>query len=430
MNDVTTGEGKARGEAAVPLRRLIGFGALGQLTYVAAQFGILLALSRLTTVADVGRYGLASAIVTPIFLMFGFGFRVNQATASGVQHSFREFEALRTWTSFLAFTIVGILCLFTVDRATGFIVLAFAASRGIENRCNLLYGLFQKHDRMDLVARSLVVRGIGGTTAFTAILWLTRQPAAALFAMFAVWAAMALLHDQRIANRMIAGTEEERPPTRAGLIAILRTSWPIAVSSLLAGAQMSSPRLAINHLLSIEALGLFTTVAYAFQAINTVNTAVTQSMLARLTHFRRTGRVRALFRVLHTALAGLAVIGAVSAVGAWLLGDWVLGTILGEKYAHLGSLLALCILAGTISAAVTILQAGISSTRRFNLVMITRFVGVALVVIGSVLGASTIGLAGVVIAMGAASLGQCIVMYGFLLRHANDGVNDGTATES
>lgn len=409
------------GEAAVPLKRLIGYGLVGQLTFVVSQFGLLLALSRLGTVEDVGRYGLASAIATPIFLMFSFGFRVNQATDLAGRHSFREFAALRSISSALSYGLVAIIAATLVDRATALVLVIFAASRAAENRSTLIYGLLQKYDQMRLVARSLVLRGVGGAGGFALALWLSRSPLVAYGALFLVWTAVALAHDQRAANRLTRGSDEDRPATRAGLVDILRTSWPIAINSLLGGAQASVPRFAINALLGLGALGKFTLVAYAMQAINTVVMAIAQSMLARLALYRLKGETKRFFRTLHTIIAVLFAGGLVAALVALAVGDPLLLLVFGPKYSGLGSLLALCLVTATVSAAVTILQTGLTSARRFIANMWIRLAGVAIVAGGSYAGAALAGLHGVFAGMIAAFAGQMVLLYALLRRSPDQG---------
>ena len=397
---MTASPGQAGGgEARVPLKRLVGYGLVGQLTFVASQFVLLMALSRFGTVADVGRYGLASAIATPIFMMFAFGFRTNQATDLDNRHSFREFVVLRKLSSALSYAIIAVIAAAFVDRETALVLLAFGASRATDNHALLLYGLFQKYDRMDLVARSLVLRGVGGAAVFALAMVVTREPLAAYLALFAAWLLVALVLDQPAANRMVRGTPEDRPATRKGLVDILRTSWPMAANALLGGAQASTPRLAINGLLGIEALGHFTLVAYAMQATNTVVTAIAQSMLARLALYRKTGKTRTFWRTLNLTLAGLAGAAVVGVLIALAIGGPLLRLVFGDDYAGLGGLLALCIASAMMSAAVTMLQAGMSSTRRFLTTMWTRIVGVAVVAAASFAGAIYFGLYGVVAAM-------------------------------
>ena len=99
------------------LRKLVGWGVLGQLCYVLSQFLLLVALARFASIEDVGRFGLVGAIILPIYWFFNLGVRINQATDARDLHSFREFLVLRFLASCVAYGFIVGIAFVAVDPA-------------------------------------------------------------------------------------------------------------------------------------------------------------------------------------------------------------------------------------------------------------------------------------------------------------------------
>lgn len=387
------------GEARVSLRRLVGWGLIGQLSYVASQFVLLVALARYASVADVGRFGLVSAITLPIYWFFNLGIRVNQATDTRGAFRFREFLALRIGASLLAYGLIVGLAVFVVDPSARMVMLVFGAAKGVETYSEQCYGAFQRADRMSAVAESLILRGIGGTAAFWAVIALTGSTSAAYGALLAVWIAVAVGVDLVRAWRMAQSAGDLGPVRPHVLRSLAFGSLPLAFSALLSALQGATPRYVIGHFLGLVALGHYTVAGYAMQAVMTITNAIGQSIVARLAHFVAIGDRRAFRHALSRFVMLIALGSALSAVVMLILGDWLLVTVFGPDYAGQGGLLALVMVAAGTSASAAMLQSGLIATRRFGQNLRLRIVSFAAQLAGTVIGVLSLGLPGVVLGM-------------------------------
>jgi O-antigen/teichoic acid export membrane protein len=405
-----------KGEAHVSLRRLVGWGLIGQLSYVVSQFLLLVALARYASVADVGRFGLVSAITLPIYWFFNLGVRANQATDTRGEFSFHEFLALRILASIAAYGLIVVLAFTVVDPAARMVMLVFGAAKGVETYSELCYGAFQRADRMSSVAFSLILRGLGGSALFWVVIALTGSTSAAYGGLLAAWVLVAGGLDLAGALRMVHAAGDRGPVRPAVLRRLAIGSLPLAFNALLSALQGSMPRYVIGHFLGLVALGHFTVVGYAMQAQTTIVGAVAQSIVARMAHYSAVGNRKAFMRTLGRFQVLIAAVSILGSLAMLVIGDWVLQVIFGNDYAGQGRLLALVMIAAGTGASGNILQSGLLATRRFGHNLRIRIISFVVQVIGSVTGALTLGLPGVVLGIIATGAVQSALLWLALLR--------------
>jgi O-antigen/teichoic acid export membrane protein len=400
-----------QGEARVSLRRLVGWGLIGQLSYVISQFLLLVALARYASVADVGRFGLVSAITLPIYWFFNLGIRANQATDTRGTFSFHEFLVLRIVASLVAYGIIVLLAFTVVDPLARTVMLVFGAAKGVETYSELCYGAFQRADRMSDVAISLILRGFGGTALFWIVIAQTGSTSAAYGGLLLAWVVVAAGFDLIRALRMAQGAGDHGTVRPKVVWKLAITSLPLAFNALLSALQGSMPRYIIGHFLGLVALGHFTVVGYAMQAQTSIVSAIGQSIIARMAHYSAVGNRKAF---MHTLGRFQGLIAAVAIVGSLLMlwiGDWILQLIFGADYAGQGALLALVMIAAGTNASGNILQSGLLATRRFGHNLRIRIVSFVVQALGALVGALTLGLPGVVLGMIAAGAVQSAMLW-------------------
>lgn len=152
------------------VKKQIGWGLIGQLTYVVGQFVVLSILARFASPVDVGRFALAGAIIMPIFAFFNLGLRFNQATDTERESTFAEYVVLRSLTTTLGYLLIlGIGFFFVGDESTRWILIIFGAAKAVETFSDLFYGVFQREQKMVLVARSQIARSLISSLFFSGL---------------------------------------------------------------------------------------------------------------------------------------------------------------------------------------------------------------------------------------------------------------------
>lgn len=392
------------------MRRLIGWGVIGQVSYVVSQFIVLLALARFSDVETVGAFGLASAICFPIVLFFNLGLRINAATDVDSYFSFIDFVCLRIVTAIVAYAVVSTISVLALAGEARDILLIFGAAKAIELVSELCYGIFQKSDRMALVARSQAMRGFLSAAIFSLLLGLGASVANAFLGQLAIWSLVALLVDLRSA-RNISGTEgSERPASWRRVRELAVTSIPLGISGALSAIQGNVPRYAITTFLGFSALGQFTVVSYAMQAMATIFTAISQSIVARMSSYIKDGNRRAFFGVMQKFTIALIGFGCICAAASLFAGDFIIRYVFGPDYPDLGKLLALLVLAASFRSAMLVYISGLQAGRKFYQITFMRFSFVLVMAVACFISAAFGGLIGLGMAMCAVYLLQALTV--------------------
>jgi O-antigen/teichoic acid export membrane protein len=126
------------------------------------------------------------ALVNPVFMFTNLDLSVVQATDARHRYAFSDFVMLRLLSSSMALLMVVAL-VFSLHSGRTIHALALVRILGLaaDSLCNIFGGLQQKHERMDRVAISLLLRAFLSVALFTVIFQHTHSIVTASAACFA-----------------------------------------------------------------------------------------------------------------------------------------------------------------------------------------------------------------------------------------------------
>ena len=319
--------------AAISLRSNFAWTFAGNAVYAAGQWTILSLFAKLGSSEMLGQYALALALTAPVLMLSHLNLRAVIATDVVQKHPFADYLAVRLAATVVSFIAVGLLARSAVSATMAMVILAVGIAQSAENISDTFYGALQRRERMDRIARSMMVRAALSAAALGVTLWLTRDIVLAAVALAAARLATLLAYDVR------AGEPLARTTTLRGQLTILRTALPLGTVLMLVTLNTNLPRYAIEQRLGTRELGAFAAVASLMTAGNTVINALGQSATPRLArHFSESDRPR--FRRLVLQLIGLAVaLGTAGVVSALLLGAPLLRILYRAEYGQYAGLL-------------------------------------------------------------------------------------------
>ena len=211
----------------------------------------------------------------------------------------------------------------------------------------MIAGLLQKHERLDQVAISMVLKGVCSVLAFSLAFLYWHSLVGASAAMALTWLVVFFLYDLRVARKLLQTGDRYFLWNRAGLIKLAKLAAPVGMVMGLVSLNANLPRYAVERFRGNSELGIFAALAYLVVAVNLIVNALGQSAIARLSRSFAEGNLRHFRSVLERmSLIGLGVAG-VGTVFALLCGRTVLRLIYGPAYAsHLDLLLMLVGISG------------------------------------------------------------------------------------
>jgi O-antigen/teichoic acid export membrane protein len=401
---------------AASLRSHFAWTFAGNTVYAAGQWAILSLLAKLGSSEMLGQYAFALAVTAPVTMLVHLNLRAVIGTDVARKHTFREYLAVRLWTTAAGLIAIAVLAwVVAPSRPMMLVILAAGLAQSAENVSDAFYGALQLHERMSRIAISMMARAALSAAALGIALWLAHDIVIAVLALAWARLTMLLAWDARSPWELSSGQ-----PTSRGSLAILRTAMPLGLVLMLVTLNTNLPRYAIERYRGSRELGAFAAVAGFLSGGNTIINALGQSATPRLARYfgeRDTAR----FRRLMLQLSGIAVaLGVAGVSGAFLLGAPLLRLLYRDEYAQYSGLLAGLMFAGIPIYLASTLGYVITSVRAFDAQLPLFALVAATCVIASWLLISRYGLAGAPMALAAAAcvqaLGELAILRGAFRR--------------
>lgn len=400
LGPATLWESPARKATARPLV-WHGFywAALGNVVYAITQFGTFVALAQLGTPEHVGQYALALAISGPVMLFFSLQLRAILASDADRLYAFAVCWRLRIITSPFAWTVVATIALFgRFGLQTAIVIFVAGIAKAIETFSDLCYGTSQRDNRLDLVGKSLAIKGPLSLAALVSLVWATQSVAVGYAGLGAVWLLLLVTYDLPNARRAEPAARRSSPWARPNFgeqRQLIFVGLPLAVSIALLSLAVALPNILVARYLGEREVGIFAAfTSLAWAGVPLIN-ALGQTAMPRLGELYVTQNRRRL-RALVVALAALgALLGTVELLGAWLVGEPVIALLYGREYSAQAGVLNWLMATSTLSFAGRFVADALTAMRATRIQLFVQGLTVAVVAVGGIAVLPQAGLDGI-----------------------------------
>jgi O-antigen/teichoic acid export membrane protein len=389
----------------------------GYFVYNICQWLNFVIIAKLISVEAVGQFTLALAIAGPIVIFTNLGLRQALATDGTEKYPLAQYISLRGLGSALAFVAILLVTMaLDYDSDTTLVIAILAAAKVVEAQSDLFYGLFQRCERLDHIARSLLIRGPLALAALSLGIYASHELSLGVAGVLLLWLLTLLFYDipsgLRLArsgerasgsaskhDRSDFGHTPSFPGNLGGLPALAWEVLPLGFVGIFSALQMAIPRYVVAEELGLRELGYFGAILYIVLAGNHVVQALGQSALSRLSHRYSSGEKRPFVRLLVSlTLAGLAI-GALGLAIAVVGGEQLLMVLYTGDYGAYGDVFVILMAAGTIRYGATILNYGAAAARRFRSQMLNHGVATAVAAVACLMLVQPYGLRGAALAI-------------------------------
>jgi O-antigen/teichoic acid export membrane protein len=413
--------GTGTGPPPRPPRRLranLVSALIGNAGYGACQLAMISVLARLTDTAQVSRFVLALAVTAPVFGVTTLKLRQIQATDVRTQFSFGHYLALRLVAVALA-TVALIGVALTVPTGAGAAVLiAVTLTKAAEAVLDICYGAMQQCEQLQYVARSMLIRGVGGLALFAAVIAATRRIEYAAFALTAFALARVAVDAQRVRRLGFDSRPlfERRVLARLTVLAI-----PLGLAMSASSLLVNVPRYFLSGTGETGEVGIYAALAYLLTGGTAVVAALAASVSPRLAGYHANGQPQAFRRLLAQSIALGGGIGVAGLLVAAVLGRHLLALLYGPGYAVHADVLVLLMVTATLAYSSAFVGTGLDAVRAFSIQLPIQLVALAAVVVAAALLVPRYGLLGAavaeLIAAGVKAV-QYVVVYARVVRRA------------
>ncbi|NNF26669.1 MAG: lipopolysaccharide biosynthesis protein [Gemmatimonadetes bacterium] len=384
----------------------------GRVVYAAGQWVMLAGLAKLTNPSTVGQFALGVAVAAPAFQLGNLQLRGVQATDAQDEYTFGEYLGLRLVTTPVALLFIGAIALVGYAPATGAVILLVGLSKAAESLSDVHHGLMQKHERLDPIGQSLIVKSVVSTAAFLGLLAATGSLVWALWGLVASWSLVLVWFDIPRARSIAAGVgpaQSMGPSWSPGrLTALARLALPLGITMMLISLMTNVPRYVIEADLGEGPLGIFAALSYVVVAGTTVVYALGEAAtprLARLFVDPSEGSFGGL--VIRMLVVG-AIAGGAGIFIAHLWGRELLSLLYTDEYGSYEALFVWIMAAGAASYCASIFGFAMTAARRFRVQVPLFALVLAVTTAGCWILVPSYGLVGAAWALTAAGLVQMV----------------------
>ena len=272
-----------------------------------SQWLLLMVTAKLGSAEMVGQLALSFAIVAPIQALTDLALRPALATDARRDFRFKDYLQLRGIMIVCFVAVVGVVAFLRGGPASP-IIMAIGLQKAVESASDLLFGLFQREERLKWMGQSVVLRSTLSSIALVAVMLAYGDLLVACLAGLVVRIAVLLLYDFGRGSALLElGAGSGSGGRRIG--ELVTASLPLAMGLFLMSFAVNIPRYFVEKRMGVAALGIFAALIYVFQAGAILIDAVSQAACVRLSRYHLLGDQRA-FQALLTRLAGMAALAA------------------------------------------------------------------------------------------------------------------------
>jgi O-antigen/teichoic acid export membrane protein len=351
------------------LRRNFGWTFAGNMISSGSQWVTLTLLSKLGTATMVGQFALGLAVSAPIFQFANLQLRAVLVTDARNAHRFGEYFGVRIVTSLIGLLLAGTVAVIGYrSPGTGTVILLVAAAKWIDSLSDIFQGLFQRHEQMDRVAKSMIFKGVLSTAAVGAAMVLYGNIIGAMVAIFVVWLGVFVTYDVRMAIRLQAGLSQTiRPVFRPGVFGrLVALTLPLGFVMLLISLNSNLPRYFLERQWGEREVGIYSALAYCMVASNTIISALGQSASPRLANYYAGRDMHSFWRLLRRLLVLGAALGIAGIVVAAVGGRPLLSLLYRPEYGEHSRAFVVLMSGGAVLNVSGTLGVGLTSMQVFK----------------------------------------------------------------
>lgn len=390
---------------------------MGGLIYAFTQWLMLIIISRVGSAYDAGIYSLGLAISAPFVLLLNLNFTALQSTDLTVQYGFDSFKRIRVFgnASFiLIFSIVLLFSKYNIEIAM--VLLLIAISKVIESFSELYYGLFQYHERLDIVSKSNILRGILGTLVFGLGYIIFKELYFALVFLIIVWLVNLLFYDYKNGKKIIKNMPEIIQKTK--MMDLLKIGIPLGVVSFLASFNVNLPRLVLKYYLSLEDLGYFSAVFYMVLIIGKFMTSLSSTLLPRMAHLFEENNKTSFLIILKILILLLLSFSYATILFSYYFGGEILTILYGKEYFKLETLFVLIMVYGLFNYLGFVFEMSLNAMKVYQFRLTNEILATLVIIVSSLYFIPHFGINGGAIALIiSAFIKCCIFLILFLFKY-------------
>ena len=358
------------------LKKSIMWNTIGSLFYFGCQWLMSILVIKLSGIDDGGTLSLAMSVCNIWYSIALYGMFAFEVSDTEGKFTHREYLVSRYITS--GISLLGCLIYILVlnySATQNICILLFFVIRFTEAMENVYSAIFQLNWRLDIAAKSMLMRGFLTISLFIGMLSQTKNLALTIGVIAACCLAVILLYDARMVKKVVP---EPGTVSMSKIWKLLVECLPLAVYSIMANFIATVPRLFMESLLGNYKLGIYGSIAAPTVIIQMLSSYIFNPYITVFAEAYNNNDEAGFKKAVRKCLMAIAGISALAIGATIVLGKWALGFLYNSDVAaHSYLLLPLIII--SIFVALNWLLCGVLTViRSFKIINIANTLAVVI----------------------------------------------------
>lgn len=394
------------------ISKSILWNTVGSLIYFFSQWLITLLVVRLSGgFEDAGLLSLSMSITNVFYSVCLYSVRIFQVSDIKHEYTDAQYVAHRIVTCICSNVILILfLLLMNYDLYTMLVVEAYMIFKISEAIVDVIHGISQNNNHMDIVGKSFILRGIFCSATFCIIEAYTQKILLAIIAMAIVSFVIIILYDIYSVKKM---THRLLHFDLKPIMSIMRTCFPLLLFGLLLNLYASIPRIYAEYCFGEEMLGFYSSVSTPAVVIQCLASFVFNPLIPVLAEML-SKQDKTIWKLLFKVILMVIAFGALAILAALIAGDWALSLVFGNEILKYSNLLIPALIL-SISTALVWFTGTIMTIIRAKVALVAGMIVACMVsIVGSLLFISNTGVEAINYITFAAAI-AALVLYSIII---------------
>lgn len=331
-----------------------GFNAFNSLFF-------MIIVTRINGIDEAGIFTIAFSTACILYAIGLYAGRIYQVTELNKKISDIDFIMSRLITNILMIVFLVIFCFFKRYNTEKFIVfLLLTLYKALEAFSDVIYGVLQKNDKLDIVGKSLFSKSLMSIVIFLIIDMIFKNMILSIMSMIAICVLIMFFYDFKKVYKYI---NFKSKVVMKNVFDILKKGFFTFAISFLGMYVLNAPKYSIDTYLADNYQTIFGIIVMPATVIGLMAQFLIHPYLNKFVFLYENRDLAKLKKLLLKLISVIIIFGIISTVAAYLLGTQVLGIVYGLDLSEYKMGLAIIIVSAILYAMGTIYSSILTTVR-------------------------------------------------------------------
>lgn len=379
-----------------------GFNAFNSLFF-------MIIATRVNGVDDAGVFTIAFSTACILYAIGLYAGRVYQVTELNKNITDKDFIINRLITCFSMIIFLILFCVVrNYDIEKSIIFLLLTIYKALEAFSDVVYGVLQKNDKLDIVGKSLFGKSLISIILFLVIDILTKNMIISIISMIIACILIIIFYDFRKTYSYI---DLKIKIDWHNVLNILKKGFFVFAISFLGMYVVNAPKYSIDSFLTNDYQTIFGIIVMPATIMSLIAQFLIHPYLNKILEFYKTKNLKGLEKVLLKIIGIIILFGIIATILGYVIGTQVLGLIYGLDLSMYKVSLAIIIISATLYTIGTVCSSILTTVREtFSQFIIYLGVSIFAFIISATL-TKFLGINGSIIAYFFIMTSQCLAYF-------------------